>query len=170
MGKQESASNSEIKPSSTESPNVKFAIDISYPELKQDNDIKGKESVDTAPKKLVDGGPAGFKEDSSKVGDVGSEYKIFGKLLSFPLSALLIVLTLVVLVATMATAAHRAFYSRSFKGSSCEMGRTPSDKAALISKHTISPQLEMVKEDSGWTSNTWGQSWAATPNRRRKQK
>merc|ERR1712025_332911 len=168
--KQETASESEIKPSSAEGPNVKFAFDISYPELKYDNDIKGKETVDTASRKLTDGGPNGLKEGSSIVGDVTSEYKIFGKILSFPLSALLIVLTLVVLVATMATAAHRAFYSRNYKGSSCEMGRTPSDKAALISKHTISPQLEMVKEDSGWTSNTWGQSWAATPNRRRKQK
>jgi len=161
---------SEIKPSNDESPNVKFVFDISYPELKQDDDNKGKETLDTASKKSAGGGPDGLKEDSSKVGEVWSEYKIFGKLLSFPLSALLIVLTLVVLVATMATAAHRAFYSRNYKGSSCEMGRTPSDKAALISKHTISPQLEMVKEDSGWTSNNWGQSWAATPNRRRKQK
>merc|ERR1719430_428568 len=95
---------------------------------------------------------------------------IFGEVLSSPFSTVLVVLTFVLLLAMIITTANRIFYkSRTYTGSTSDTGRSASDKSALINKSTTSPQLEMVKEDAGWTSNNWGQSWAATPNRRRKQ-
>merc|ERR1719430_22949 len=87
---------------------------------------------------------------------------IFGEVLSSPFSTVLVVLTFVLLLAMIITTANRIFYkSRTYTGSTCDTGRGAGDKSALISsKGTTSPQLEMVKEDAGWTSNNWGQSWA----------
>jgi len=147
----------------TETP-VKFTFDISYPEEKgveRDSEaIEAEGLLDNVDKNSED-----IKAERLK-DDVDTDPWIFVKtLLSSPFSTVLVMLTFVLLVAMMATTAHRILYkSRAYKGSTCE-----NDKSALISKNTTSPQLETVKEDSGWTSNNWGQSWAATPNRRRKQ-
>lgn len=151
-----------------EIPNVKFTFDISYPEettvkdvQQATNDVKGDEELSVSQEIEEDS----IDSKSVKLGVI--EHEIIGKLFSFPFSAVLVLLTLVVLVAVMATAVYRAAYRS--KDKSCEMGQTPSDRAGLVSRNLRSPELEMVKEDDGWTSNTWGKSWAATPNRRKRK-
>jgi len=165
----------------TETP-VKFTFDISYPEEKVVNKVddvdhnlflETKQGVERDSEAIeaeglldnVDRNSEAIKAERLK-DNVDTDPWIFVKtLLSSPFSTVLVLLTFVLLVAMMATTANRILYkSRTYKGSTCE-----NDKSALISKNTTSPQLETVKEDSGWTSNNWGQSWAATPNRRRKQ-
>jgi len=138
-------------------PHLKFTFGISYPEETTVKDVKQSpyEGEHLLSKEIED--------DSGNLGFI--EHKTIGKLFSFPFSAVLTVLILVVLVAMMATVAYRAVCKS--KDKSCEMGQTPSDRAKLVCRKTRSPELEMVREDDGWTSNNWGKSWAATPNRRK---
>jgi len=151
-----------------EIPNFKFTFDIVYPEettLKDvqqvTNDIEGDGELSVSQE--IEEGSVDSK--SVKLGFI--EHELIGKLFSFPFSAVLVLFTLVVLVAMMVTVIYRAAYKS--KDKSCEMGQTPSDRAGLVSRNQRSPELEMVKEDDGWTSSTWGKSWAATPNRRKRK-
>jgi len=165
---------------------LKFTFDIAYPDEKvvfkaEDDDtnlvieMKEEDDRDSATMKgerlkdNVDRDSEAIKAERLE-DSIDTDPWMFGKVLSSPVSTVLVLLTFVLLVAMIATTANRIFYiSRDNKGLTSDNGRSVSDKSALISKSTTSPQLEMVKEDAGWTSNNWGQSWAATPNRRRKQ-
>jgi len=164
---------------------LKFTFDISYPEKvaykaeDEDTNILPEMNVEDdrdSETMKREGSKDNVYRDSEAIKaerlkeNSNTDTWIFGKVLSSPFSTVLLVLTFVLLLAMTATTANRIFYkSRTYTGSTCDTGRSASDKSALISKGTTSPQLEMVKEDAGWTSNNWGQSWAATPNRRRKQ-
>jgi len=158
-------------PMTTEMSNIKFTFDISYPEENmphkaEDDDTNLSFEVIEENEMASEAIKAEHLNDNL---DSGSS--IFGKILSSPFSTVLVLITLVLLVAMITTTLNRIFYKpRAYMGSTYGNGRTSSDKSALISNHTTSPQLETVKEDGGWTSENWGQSWAATPNRRTRRK
>jgi len=103
-----------------------------------------------------------------------SELISTGQIFPFHLSATLTILTMVVLVGMLVSAAYRIVHqSRKDRNLeidiSCESGRTPSDGARLIGKEIRSPELEMVKEDDGWNSTNWSKPWAGTPTRRKRK-
>jgi len=95
-----------------------------------------------------------YKPDEGENSNMESKQWISSTFIPSPFFAIFSMLTLVLMV-VLAMAANKRYY-KSDKG---KFRRVPG-----ASKGTSSPELEVVKEDEGWTSK----SWSAKSNRRRK--
>jgi len=167
---------------------VKFTIDISYPEEVEEAGYVDVESIESRhfenfwanqeaqgnykpveqqvkPTESIESkqyenfwakqeGHGNHRSDEGDPSNIESKQWISSTFIPSPFLAIFSMLTLVMLV-VLAMAANKRYY-KSDKG---KMRR-----ATGASKQISSPELELVKEDEGWTSK----SWTASSNRRRK--